>query len=1355
MSSAPSLPPDREPPDQDRRDSGQPPQGQPPHSPLWRVLGWIGVGILGLILLVAVAITVALHSDWVHNYLLSTVQQKASSALGSDVKVQNYALNFSGISPTIDLYGVTVAGAPPFSNTELLQVEHIRAGVQVVSVLGRKWYLNDLEVHHPVVQLFVDKQGRDNLPKLKSSNNSSSSTNIFDLGVRHAVLDRGEIYYNNKKSALSADLHQLNLQSSFATDQRMYSGTLSYRDGHVVLGNYNPIPHSLDAQFEATPTRFDLRQATLRSGPSRIDLSGTVTDYSNPKFHIEYIASLHTGEFRRILKNDTLPAGVIKLDGSVQYDSQPNVPMLSAMTVQGHLSSNALQIHTAQLDAVVRDLLARYSLNNGNADLSNVQARILGGTVTANASIRNVASKSQQSHVTASLNNIKLAELSAMANSPALKDVSLGGSLDANTEASWGSTIDNLTARANATLDATVKSARVGATGTTNPVPITGAIHARYSGRSKQITLTNSSLRLPQTAVNLNGTVSENSALRISMHSSQLHELETLSDLFRAPSPGKPAQPLGLYGTANFAGAVTGSTAKPHLTGRLTASNLKVKDTSWRSLNADIAASPSHISLQNGSLVPATRGHINFAVSAGLNDWSYTNTSPIQVLLNASQVSLGELAKAAGVQMPLSGTLSANVQAHGSQLNPVGQGEIKLTQAQIEGETIQSADLKFNGNGDALHANGAVRLPAGALDAVLTYFPRQKGYEGRISANGIKLGQLKTIKSKDLGISGVLNLNASGKGTISDPQLTASLTIPELRIKDQTISSISIQTNIDNHVARFALDSSVMNTPIRGRGSVNLTGAYQVDATLDTPTIPIAPFVAAYMPSEAGKLSGKTELHATVHGPLKNKTQLEAHATIPVLALQYQNTVQIGAPNPIRIDYVNGVLSIQRASLRGTDTNLEFQGTIPVTEKNAPVSLLAVGTIDLRLAQLFNPDLTSSGQLRFDINSYGQRSDPNVEGQIRIVDASLVMPGMPVGLSNGNGVLTLTKDRLVVSSMTGTVGGGSITMRGGILYRPSVQFDLAVSGKDIRLLLPVGIRTGLNTNMALTGTLDSSTLQGQVDVEQLSFTPDFDIASAIGQMGGPSTPPSSQGFADNLQLNLAVRSTGGINLVSREVTVQGTANLTVRGTAANPVVTGRVNVSSGDLVFRGNRYVLQNGTVDFVNPSRTEAVVNMSINTTVQQYNIEMRLEGPVDRLRTNYTSDPALPPADIINLLAFGKTTESAAANPNPSGTLGAQSVIASAVSGEVTDRIQKIAGISHLSIDPTLGGNQQNPGARVTIQQRVTGKIFVTFSTDVTGTQREVIQVQYRKSPRLSFTGTRDQNGGFAFDTRIRKNW
>lgn len=184
--------------------------------------------------------------------------------------------------------------------------------------------------------------------------------------------------------------------------------------------------------------------------------------------------------------------------------------------------------------------------------------------------------------------------------------------------------------------------------------------------------------------------------------------------------------------------------------------------------------------------------------------------------------------------------------------------------------------------------------------------------------------------------------------------------------------------------------------------------------------------------------------------------------------------------------------------------------------------------------------------------------------------------------------------------------------------------------------------------------------------------------------------------------------------------------------------------------------MLQGGFIDFVNPYQTQPVLNVRVDTTIQQYNIHMMFRGPVDHLQTSYTSDPSLPSADIINLIAFGKTTEAAAANPTPPGALGAQSLVASAVAGQVTSRVSKVAGISQLSIDPVLAGsNRANPSARVTIQQRVTGSIFVTFSTDVTSTQNQIIQLEYKVSPRVSVSSTRDQNGGFGFDTTIEKTW
>ncbi len=411
---------------------------------------------------------------------------------------------------------------------------------------------------------------------------------------------------------------------------------------------------------------------------------------------------------------------------------------------------------------------------------------------------------------------------------------------------------------------------------------------------------------------------------------------------------------------------------------------------------------------------------------------------------------------------------------------------------------------------------------------------------------------------------------------------------------------------------------------------------------------------------------------------------------------------------------------------------MRFEGRIPLTT-DAPAQVTLLGNVDLALMHLLDPDTDASGQLQFDINAAGRKTNRDVEGQIRIVNASFSTADAPLGLSEGNGVLTLRGTRLDVSQFTGKVGGGTVTASGGIVYRPSLQFDLALKGDDIRMLYPDGLRTDLGIRLVMTGTPKASLLSGQVSIYRLSFTPDFDLTSFAGQFGGGSAPPSRGGFTDNLKLNIALLTPNDLNAYSRTVSIQGDANLRVIGTAADPVIVGRTNLTGGEVFLLGNRYVVQGGTIAFVNTTRTEPVLNLQASTTIDQYNIAMRFQGPMDHLHTNYTSDPSLPPADIINLIAFGKTQEAQAAQAQP-GNLGAESVLASGVTSQVTGRLEKAAGISHLSVDPVLAQNgNENPGARVTIQQRVTSKLYVTFSTDVTQTQTQQVLVQYQRESQM----------------------
>lgn len=1323
---------------------------------LVKAIAWFAFITTFLPLLLTPVFLIILNTAWFHNYVLKTARQQASDALGVPVNVQNYAVNFSNLS--LDLYGISVSGANPYPNPPLLQVRHAEASVRIVSLLEKKWYLDNIQVDEPVVQLFFDKNGNSNLPTIKSNSNDKSSTSIFDLGIRHAVLNHGNIFYNSQPSALSVDLHNVDLHTTFNALIKQYSGHLTYGDGHILYGTYKPLIHNLDVQFDATPTTFHVSPAKISSGAAQIVLTATATNYSNPSVQANYDITVDGAQLAKILNNPAVPTGTVKATGTAQYQAVANQPLLQALLVNGDLRSDHLNIKTSAASGVVSDLAAHYSLAKGDATLHDFKANLLGGELKAQGTMKNLAGDSH-TEATASVRGISLAAAKSMlGKNAATPGVALKGVLNADAKASWGKTMDDLVAKADATINAHANGTHA-ASADTSAVPVNGAIHAVYTGADQQLALNQSYLRTPETNLTMNGTVGKKSSLAVRVQANDLREVATIANLFRTPAPvtanqaNAIAQPLDLTGAATFQGTVQGSTSAPHLTGQLSATNLHVNGTDWKVFRTNVDASPSRASLQNADLEPQSRGRITLNASTGLTKWSFTSASPIQIELNASQINIADLTKLAGQQIPVTGTLNTRVSVHGTELNPIGNGTVTLTKIIAYDEPVNFVNIDFTGTGKEAHAKLSAALPAGSLQGNVSVNPKDKTYNAQLTSSGINIDQLQALKTKNIDASGVLSIIANGQGSFDNPQLNATLKIPSLAVEKQTIEGIDLQVNVADHIANATLASSAVHTSIQAKARVELTGDYAADATLDTQGIPIQPLLATYSPQQAASVTGETEVHATLHGPLKNKNLLEAHVTVPYLRLAYNKTIQLAAVDPIHVDYKDTVIKVQHGAIKGTDTYLEFQGSIPTTQ-GAPMALLLHGTINLQLAQLFSPDVRSSGELNFNINSNG--TGPNLGGEIDLVDANFASGDLPVGLTHANGVFTLTSERVNIKQFQATVGGGTVTAQGGVAYRPSIQFDLGVAARGIRMLYPQGVREGINGNVRLAGSTDSATLSGNVDIADLSFTPAFDLTSFVGQFSGVSSPPS-RGFAQNVALNLAVHSTNNVNLVSRTLSVNGSANLQVRGTAADPVILGRVLLNSGDIILNGDRFVLNGGTVQFVNPSQTQPVLNVSASTTIQQYNINLRFNGPVDQLRTQYNSDPALPQADIINLLAFGQTTEASANATATPANQAAESLVASQVASQVSSRVSKIAGISQLSINPVLanGTSQGPPGANITIQQRVTGNLFVTFSSNVASTQSQVIQGQYQVSPRVAVSATRDPNGGFAVDTIIKKTW
>jgi translocation and assembly module TamB len=1312
-----------------------------------RKLGWIAIGLGTLVVAFGIAGYVLLHSQRFHDYVLAKIQQHASASTGAQVQIQNFALHLSKLGA--DAYGITIRGSEPTSALPLVHADQFMIRLKIVSLLRKKVDLNEIVLRHPVMNLMVGKDGTTNLPTPPKSN-SNTSTSPFDLGIQHVLIERGEIYYNDIKTPLDAELHDLQLEIKSELLRKGYDGRLSYREGRVQYADLKPLRHDLTASFSATPSGFTLKPLVLTIASSTIQLEGNVQNYTNPLANGLYKITIHPQDFRPVLQNPSVPTGELTLAGSLRYQYEASTPMLRAVVLDGRLNSRELTINSPDFRTVIHDVRGEFKLANGNLDARGFEATLLGGHLIASATMQHLDTN-PISQLHASVQAISLGTAKAALQTASLKQIPIDGHINGTADAAWAGSVQNIRAHSDIGLKAALTSVSAGSAA----VLLDGALHLSYDGRSSVATLTNTFVRTPQTRVEVNGTAGQRLNLKVQAHAADLREVDSLAAVFQnasAHASGTIASPtsIDLAGAADLQVLIEGNMNDPRIHGQLNGRNLRVENTEWRSLQLGAEASKRGVSVQNGSLVNARQGSINFSLSSALSNWHYSPSSAVNMQVMSRGLAIRQLLQVAKLDYPVSGNLSVDVSMHGSQLNPMGNGSVRLTQANVYGQQLQQFAVQFQGNGNALTSALNVSMPAGSAKANLVFYPKNKGYDVQLDVPGVKLAQVQPIQERNLGIEGVVTATVSGRGTLDDPQLTATVQIPQLQIREANIFGIKADLNVASHKAQLALDSQVAQTFVQMRGTMELTSGHYMRATLDTKGMPIEGLLALYAPAKTNGPRGILELHASAEGPLNDTNRMQAQVIIPTLKADYQG-LQIGNTRPIRIHYANSIVSLDPTEIAGTDTTLRLQGQLPL-QGGAAVTLSAVGAVDMQLLRFFQPDLRSSGKLLLDVRGAGATAHPTLQGQLRLQNISLTTLDTPLGLQNLNGVLDVSNDQVNITQLAGEAGGGQISARGVIGYRPQLQMNVALQAKNIRVRYQDAIRTVLGGDLNLVGTSEAATLNGRILIDSLSFTQNFDLATLAGQVqSGPESSPS-QSMADKIKLDIAVQTSRDLNLASSAVSLQGQANLRVIGTAGDPVIVGRTEFTAGDIFLMNKRYQIERGIIAFSNPSRTEPVLNVLLTTTINQYNLSLTFLGPLDKMQTSYVSDPPLPTADIINLIARGQTTQQAAASPS---NFGASSLLAQGAASQVSSGVQKLAGLSSLSIDPTLGGNDSNPGARVAMQKRLTSSFLFTFATDVTSAQREIIQGEYQFNKHWSASVTRDENGGFAVDGKYRKRY
>jgi translocation and assembly module TamB len=1309
---------------------------------LARVAITIGTAILALVVIVVIVVRTAAF----HQFVLAKVIQKLEAATGGRVEIGNFGFSWRGLR--IDFYNVALLGTESASQRPLFVADHLAVGVKILSVWKRQVDLNEIILDHPVANLQIDAAGRNNLPAspARKAADANSSSSIFDLAIQHVSVRSGEIYYNDREVSLSADVHNFHAESTFSTLAQQYKVSATYDQGILTYQDLKHIPHSVNLRVTATRSGVSIDEMVATTDKSRIEINGELSNYANPLLDVSYVIQIDTAEAGAILNAATTPSGQLQLSGRINYRQAGNTPFVDGLSVDGALDSALLSLRTPSAHGELRTIRAKYQLSKGNLFVSNVQAETLGGHISASYQIDHLDAK-PASRLDATAQGISVRAVTEAFAIGATPQIALAAKANLKVQAAW---TDNIR-RGSGNANATISTASAGQQ--TSGTPLEGKINVAYRGSNSTLTVSDSYFRSAATQLALSGTLSDRSNLHMEMIASDLHEIGSLvQSLQPANSNNGPVfDSKNLGGAARFRGDVSGSLHDPRITGQLCANNLDFNGSHWRTLESGVDLSSSGAALLNASLQGKQQGELAGTVRVGLTKWSFKNNSPIRLQITATKLSLADIQLLAGQHYPVTGTLGGTISVNGSENNLNGRGSLSLSQATAWNEAIKTLTVEFNGDGQSVRLKSKLQIPAGSATGTLTYAPKTKQYDADITGSGLRLERVSAIQAHNAGIAGVLSVNAKGHGTIQNPTLNATASIANLKVHDQSIPEIQAQLGIVNRHANGTVHARVEQTTVDAKGDIDLTGERVANVRVDTGSMPIGFLLASYIPSVGSDVTGQTELHATLNGPVRDPSRMQAYLEIPTLSVGYK-TQQIANARPMHISYANNLFKIEDAEMKGNGADVKLTGSIP-TSRAAAMNVKLNGNLDLAILKGFQQDLDTSGSVNVDLAAGGTFSNPRVRGQAKIVNAAVVSGEIPIGFENINASFDVSGNRVEISKFSGNAGGGNVAATGFLTYGDTTAFSINLDAKNVRVRYPDGVRSIAGGSLQMNGSPAASTLSGRIVIDRLSFTKDFDLASFMGQFSGDTPTEAPSALAENMKLNIAIQTASNLNAVSSKLSIEGAANLTVGGTAANPVILGRATLTAGDIFFLGKRYQVQSGTIEFVNPVRTEPTLNLYVTTTVQQYNITLNFVGPIDRLRTNYTSDPSLPPSDIINLIAFGKTAEASASAASTPRSVGAESVLAQGVSGQVSGRLENLAGISQLSIDPLAGTNPNDPGSQISIQQRVSGNLLLTFSTDVTPTQNQAIQLEYQAKRNMSVSVLRDQNGGYAIDVKVRK--
>jgi translocation and assembly module TamB len=220
-------------------------------------------------------------------------------------------------------------------------------------------------------------------------------------------------------------------------------------------------------------------------------------------------------------------------------------------------------------------------------------------------------------------------------------------------------------------------------------------------------------------------------------------------------------------------------------------------------------------------------------------------------------------------------------------------------------------------------------------------------------------------------------------------------------------------------------------------------------------------------------------------------------------------------------------------------------------------------------------------------------------------------------------------------------------------------------------------------------------------------------------------------------LDIGIDLNNGIHIKNELVDGKVTGNLEIKGDPSKPSILGQINLEKGSrIIVKDTVFDVTTGDIQLDDPKEINPKLYIAANARVQEYNVNLLVQGSTTKTDLNFTSVPPLPKNEIISLLALGSTSTSQGTPSLQSG-----SGLSSGPKAEVSTGIGKNNPISkeikaktgfEVQFAPSF--DEQSVTQRIIVKKQFNDKLGVAASQSI-GTRRSTdAEARYRLNDRFS---------------------